>query len=967
MKPVITLFLSSLFLFHSFNASAANRFWVSAVASNWNNTANWSNVSGGAGGFSVPGLGDAVIFNNARVGNCTLDMPGTVLSFTVNAGYTGTIFQGANIVSTVNNASFAAGTFVAGSGNIIIGGSSTFTGGLFTGSTGNISITGNASFTGGTFTGGTGNITIGGNFTLNGTIFTTSSGMLEFDGNVAFTSATFTHNNGSVRFSATGGTTTISGTSPAFYLLEFVGNGFSYNITSAGNITVANDLNFTGGSLYNLNTGTIDLSGNINVTNTAAGCTGTGLININGTGNQNFNGSSAAGLGALPKMTINKTSGALNLSNFPSISNTFTYTTGTVNAGTSTVSFTNGSTNPYTINGSLTLNNIEFLAMANQTITIGLATVLTTNGDLTMAGTGRITLNTGTLNVNGSIFLNNTAAAGGGTAIINIIGAGNQSMDGTSISVSQNLLPLININKGGGTLTLKGNISASRTWTYTAGTVDAASFTSTVAFGGNALNVTSAGMSFYNVIVTASTITLTNNLTIAHDLAINAGRLAPGASTVNLSGNWTDYGTAGYTEATSVVNLNGSGVQTITSPGGENFASVAINNSGSGIQLINDLTIATTFTMMQGNINLNGNNLTLGISIANNGTLNRTSGTILGTGSFIRWFKTGVIPNGSVNGLFPMGTSADFRPFYVSAPAAGPTTGGTIQVAYNDATTNTSIPTYLDGASTIQVRKDLNWAIVTGNGLNGGTFNLDVQGTGYGLIGAVSDLRLTLANSVVGLPGVNAGTTANPQIARSGLTLANLTNNFYIGSINSTNTPLPISLIFFKAAVKNDAVVLTWTTAAEINSSYFTIQRSTDVIGWENIQNINGAGTTGTTKFYTAKDMSPYWGVSYYRLMQTDFDGKSTYSYAVSVNIINKISEILVYPNPAVDHLWIRFESPATYEVAVFNNSGQLVNQPVSVSGNKMELNIAELTTGIYVLCISHDGKHETRKIVIRK
>jgi hypothetical protein len=967
MKPVITLFVSSLFLFNSFNASAANRFWVSAVASNWNNTANWSNVSGGAGGFSVPGIGDAVIFNNARVGNCTLDMPGTVLSFTVSAGYTGTIFQGANIVSTVNNVSFAAGTFIAGSGNIIIGGSSTFTGGLFTGSTGNISITGNASFTGGTFTGGSGNITIGANFTLNGTIFTASSGILEFDGNAAFTSATFTHNNGSMRFSATGGTTTISGTSPACFLLEFVGNGFSYNITSAGNITVANDLNFTGGSLYNINTGTIDVSGNINVTNTAAGCAGTGLININGTGNQNFSGSSGAGLGALPKVTINKTSGTLNLSNFPSISNTFMYTTGPVNAGTSTLCFTNGSATPYSINGSLTLNNIEFLMLATETITIGLATVLTINGDLTMAGSGRITLNTGTLNVNGNIFLNNTAAAGGGTAAINILGTGNQTMDGTVISVSQNLLPLININKPSGTLTLKGNISASRTWTYTAGIVDAGSFTSTVAFGGNALNVTSAGMSFYNVTVTGSTITLTNSMTIAQDLVINAGRLAPGANTVNLAGNWTDYGTAGYTEATSVVNLNGSGLQTISSPAGENFTNLTINNSGAGIQLSNDVTIATAFVMTQGNINLNGNKLTLGISVANNGNLNYTSGIMLGTGSFTRWFKTGVLANGSVIGLFPTGTAADYRPFFVSAPVAGPTTGGTIQVAYSDATTNTTTPTYPDGAATIQVRKDLNWAVTTGNGLNGGTFNLDVQGTGYGLIGAVSDLRLTLANTVVGLPGVNAGTTANPQINRSGLTLANLTNSFYIGSINSTNTTLPISLVYFKASVQNEEVVLNWATAAEIDNDYFTIQRSTDALGWENIQKITGAGNIGITKSYTTKDISPYSGVSYYRLVQTDFDGKSTYSYTVSVKINSKISEILVYPNPAKDHLWIQFVSPGKYEVAVFNNNGQLVNQLVSVSGNKMELNIAELKTGIYVLYISHDGLHETIKIVVRK
>jgi len=967
MKPVFTLFFSSVFFFHSFNANAANRFWVSAVASNWNNIANWSNVSGGAGGFSVPGIGDAVIFNNVRVGNCTLDMPGTVLSFTINAGYTGTIFQGANIVSTVNNASFAAGTFAAGSGNIIVGGNSTFTGGLFTGSTGNISITGNASFTGGTFTGGSGNMTIGGAFTLNGTFFTAPSGVLEFDGNAAFTSATFTHNNGSVRFSATGGTTTISGTSPAFYLLEFVGNGFNYNITSAGNISVVNNLNFTGGSLYNINTGTIDASGDINVSNTASGSAGTGLININGPGNQNFNGSSAAGLGALPKVTINKVTGTLNLFNFPSISNTFTYTTGTVNAGTSTVSFTNGSATPYTISGSLTLNNIEFLALANQTYTIPLATTLTANGDLTMAGTGRIIINTGTLNVNGNIFLNNTSAAGGGTAIINITGAGNQSMDGTAIAVSQNLLPLININKTGGTLTLKGNISESRTWTYTAGTVDAGSFNSTVAFSSNPLNVTSAGMSFYNVTVTSSTITLTNSLTIAHDLVINAGRLAPGANVVNLAGNWTDYGTAGYTEATSTVILNGTGLQTITSPGGEDFTNLTITNSGTGIQLNNNITIATAFLMTQGNINLNGNNLTLGISVANNGTLNYTSGTVFGTGSFTRWFKTGVMANGSVNGLFPMGTTTNYRPFFVSAPAAGPTTGGTIQVAYNDATTNTSIPTYLDGVATIQVRKDLNWAVATGNGLNGGTFSLDVQGTGYGLIGAVSDLRLTLANSVVGLPGVNAGTTSNPQVNRTGLSLANLTNSFYIGSINSASTPLPISLINFKATVQNGEVLLNWTTAAEIDNDYFTIQRSTSVTGWENIQKIPGAGTSGLTKYYNAKDILPLSGVSYYRLMQTDFDGKSTYSFVVSVNIDNNISEILVYPNPASDRLWIQFATTGKFEVALFDNNGQLVNQPVSTPGNTMEMNISELKTGIYFLSVGHDGKHETRKIMIRK
>ncbi len=80
-------------------------------------------------------------------------------------------------------------------------------------------------------------------------------------------------------------------------------------------------------------------------------------------------------------------------------------------------------------------------------------------------------------------------------------------------------------------------------------------------------------------------------------------------------------------------------------------------------------------------------------------------------------------------------------------------------------------------------------------------YNLDAQGTGFGLIGAVSDLRLTLINSGIGTPGVNGGTTLNPQVNRTGLSLANLSNSFYIGSINSVSSPLPITLISFTAVL----------------------------------------------------------------------------------------------------------------------------------------------------------------------
>lgn len=924
MKLTITCLCLVFILSLSFQTQAANRFWVSATPSNWNNAANWSNVSGGAGGFSVPAAGDAVTFNNVRRGNCTIDVAVNILSLTISAGYTGTISQGVHTITIVTNASFSAGQFLGGSSNIIITG----------------------------------------NFTLNGTNFTSTSATFEIDGDPAFTSGVFTHNNGTVKFNATGATA-ITGTSPTFFTLEFVGNGFNYNINSTGNVRVTNSLNLSGTSTYNLNTGDIDVTGNILVTNTAAGNGGTASVNIIGNGTQNFTGATLAGLGALPILTINKPSGTLNLFNFPASSNTFTYTSGTIIAGTSTYCFTEGTSGTYTISGSIILQNIEFIANANRTFTIPAATTLTAQGDFTMAGTNRITINTGNININGNIFLKNTFATGGGTATLQILGTGNQIMDGTAIAISQNRLPLVVINKPTGMVTLKGNISESRNWTYTAGIVDAVSFASTVVFGGSNLTVTSAGMTFYNVISTGNTITLSNNLTVKNDLTITGGRIAPGANTINLAGNWNDYGTAGYTEATSTVNLNGTALQSITSLAGEDFTNLTLNNSGAGIQLSNNVTIAGNFTMTQSNVNLNGNNITLGLSVANNGVLVHTAGTITGIGSFVRYIKSAVIPTGSVLGLFPMGTATNYRPFYVSAPATAPTAGGTITVSYVDATTNTSIPTYLDGATTIMVRKDLHWTVTTGNGLTGGNYNLQVQGTGFGLIGALSDLRLTRINSGIGTPGVNGGTTANPQINRTGLTAANLSTSFYVASINSTSSPLPITLISFTATLENNDVRLNWSTAAEINNDFFTIQKSKDESGWEDVVKVPGNGTSSVTQFYSAIDQQPFNGTSYYRLKQNDIDGKESFSPIVSVKHAEEISSISVYPNPASKQLTVRFQTFGNYQCAIENMNGQTFRNAISVTGNETQLDVSMLKTGIYFVHIIHNGQSETKKVMI--
>ncbi len=1359
MKNTPRLICVGMFFLFSQSLQAANRFWVGFLPGNWSSTLNWSASSGGLGGSSVPAAGDNVFFDGGASplfldnGNCTIDVPVSVTSITVTAGYTSTISQGANTIS----------------------------------------VSGAASFGSGTFTGGSAKITITGVFTLSGTSFTSTSATLELDNNTLFTSGTFTHNNGTVFYNGAGSQTiTISfATSPIFSTLQFAGNGNTYTITSGVDITVVNALNFTGTQQYTLNSGIIDVHGDINSSNTNTGCGGSTQININGAGVQNFNGNATiAGVGALPLLTINKATGTLNLSGFPSVANNFTYTAGTISAGASTFCFTRGSVNNYSINGSITLNNISFVLTNVVTATIAVGTTLTAAGNLTIAGTGNAILNSGNINVNGNILLTNTATGGGGTATINIVGAGAQTMDGTAIIVNESRLPLININNPGGTLSLAGNISFSanvtytagtispgtstcyivnnltmtgtfslgnltvlaagnttvtvaagstvtatgtldlenganlinintgtiavqgnlidnntnttgggtgtilidgtgaqnvtstgvidqgrlpavtinntggtvtfpslitvlgnwtytsgtldvttnnstvvfentltitgshtlnnvtfdgsnnytfttaagttltisgtmsmigtgnitlntgtlnlngnlslsntgagggttviafvsgvnqsitsalpvnesclpavtinktggtlsfpalitvkgswvytagaldattnnstvvfasplgtgtfgitgshtlnnvtfegnnnntatvntgtiltvtgtlattggfnvfintpiagataiqaqgnisvgntsaagggtglilingtgaqlfsstspasegllpnitiqkasgtltlsgilsvaRNWIYTSGTVDATTDASTVVFGGNNLSITSAGMSFYNVTTTANTSTLTNSMTLNNNLTISGlSVLAPGANTINIAGNWSTWGSTGYNSATSTVNFNGSALQTITSAGGATFTNLTINNSSTGVQLENNVTATGTLTMSQGNIDLNGGNvLTLGSSVAINGTLAYTAGAIINTGTFTRWLKAATIANGSVNGLFPMGTATTSKLFYLSAPATAPTTGGTLTVAYNDATGSTPV-SFADGASTVAVIDNLNWAATTGNGLAGGTYNLEVQGTGFGAIGNTADLRVTLAGGVVGVAGVNAGTTADPQVNRTGLSLANLSSTFHLGSVNAVSSPLPVELISFSAAVTGAEVRLRWETAMETNNDYFTIQRSKDGAVWDSLEKVAGSGNSNTASSYTAYDPTPYPGISYYRLAQTDFGGNRTYSSVCVVNIQRSSSAITLFPNPATKAIIITFPVTGQYTISLLNSAGQLMTDRVFSTGNNITIDVSHVTPGVYYVVIGQENTRETRAVLIGK
>lgn len=114
---------------------------------------------------------------------------------------------------------------------------------------------------------------------------------------------------------------------------------------------------------------------------------------------------------------------------------------------------------------------------------------------------------------------------------------------------------------------------------------------------------------------------------------------------------------------------------------------------------------------------------------------------------------------------------------------------------------------------------------------------------------------------------------------------------------------LPVELVSFEVKATEKGARLHWVTASEINSDYFEIQRSADGLAWEMLERVSAAGRSLEKQEYTWYDESPVWGVSYYRLKQTDLDGTFEYlpvrafranpASAVEARLVNPVRDAL--------------------------------------------------------------------------
>lgn len=124
---------------------------------------------------------------------------------------------------------------------------------------------------------------------------------------------------------------------------------------------------------------------------------------------------------------------------------------------------------------------------------------------------------------------------------------------------------------------------------------------------------------------------------------------------------------------------------------------------------------------------------------------------------------------------------------------------------------------------------------------------------------------------------------------------------------------LPIELLAFNATLNAEQdTEITWATASEENNEYFTIERSLDGKNFFTLDTIAGAGNSKEQLEYSYVDDAPVAGYNYYRLKQTDIDGKSETFDIVSVfndNAAPELNIVSLGPNPYRDYFEINFTS----------------------------------------------------------
>ncbi|MDW3209881.1 MAG: DUF2341 domain-containing protein [Reichenbachiella sp.] len=421
---------------------------------------------------------------------------------------------------------------------------------------------------------------------------------------------------------------------------------------------------------------------------------------------------------------------------------------------------------------------------------------------------------------------------------------------------------------------------------------------------------------------------------------------------ITIAGHWTSEIT--FLPRSGTVTFDGTADQSIDTDGGETYNNLIINKATGDVDLQSSVSTNGTVTLTSGNIDLGINDL----NITSTSTISGGDAT-----SYIVADNIGVLRHAitalSTAYTFPIGDSDEYAPFTFTLNQ-GTLSSSNVTINMRD-TKHTNI----EQDDYITRYWSLNNENITG------TLDYDVSYT-YQQVDVVGT-ELALKARKFSASGDAIGgsvTVATNVLAYTGH------DSFSDHTGESLAIATPVELMSFDALLTDAGVEIHWQTASELNNDYFELERSGDGIAFEVIGKIDGNGTINEIMSYSHLDKDPYYGISYYRLVQVDYDGTYTIYNPIAIDndLFRSEMELTLFPNPTDEYnINVRIASGdenTPIQILIYDLMGHLVHSEtieaiLGISNHQIQSN-TRMDIGVYQVVVSQANNQQIQRLIIK-
>ncbi len=424
----------------------------------------------------------------------------------------------------------------------------------------------------------------------------------------------------------------------------------------------------------------------------------------------------------------------------------------------------------------------------------------------------------------------------------------------------------------------------------------------------------------------------------AQPTGFEANILTTGTVTLSTSGNYGYNGTAAQ--------VTGSLVPAVVN-------NLTVNNA-EGVTLSTNLHVNGNLNVNNGDLSLNGNDVNLGMT----GVLNETPGnTVKGA--------TGSI---TANAILPASVGVNVGGLGAMITSSVNNQGVNVVRFHAAAEGNGNVGIFRQYNISVPVVEDRATSSV-------GTLRFYYDESELNTI-PKANLRLFRSPDGVNNNWNGVGGSVNTNENYVELVATDLA---YFWTLADLDNPIPVELVAFNVTTEKGRVTLNWTTASETNNQGWEIERKSaesSTNDWSKVGFVNGTGNSTEFVSYTYIDNEVSFGVYSYRLKQIDFDGTSSYSNSIEVDLGSGPVEFALnqnYPNPFNPSTVISFDIPETgfVNLTVFNILGEkvvtLINEQMEQGRYFHTFNASNLTSGTYIYRLTSGNTLLTKKLMLTK